>query len=1171
MAIYKGLNVSLYLGDVDNLTNSLSNLGLEIADLDRIRGLGTLITRNEFHLLSGLDLDQEKETYSLYRSANVLNNELLGIQDISRPMDFNIRVNDQLRAGAIKYSFLQFNNDGSFVNKSADISTSRVSSWSKIGAGPIFYGADVNINPFDSITSAYGDPNKSIVSLDNTGTGSTADATLIIQGEISPKRFEAEETTDLVTLNINGEDKQFYAMRSIPTSFFGYFRNASLTYETEPGISDATPTFVFADLSTDPPVEIPINGSNTGDTINFSVTRSSDRRIDLYFRPDGFKLLRLQNIKMLEFPNTVLKNLETIDVAFNDISEMPDWYTIAGAGIVGHEIGLKKVTMTDNGLDRSPLSANTQLHSLPSSVEELYINGCFRDNVTIDIASLPNADVDAAAGTPNAPSKLKTLQFDAYYSSYGARQMTDTGVTPEINENEIRTYYVRRQPYRTLAKSVQDSTTLQTLNCHNLNLTGGAVTRGTNVGASANITIASNVISSIDMAENAVNIINVSNKTNLTKYYHYRNWSGGAVNIDGYFNGCSALSDLRLYHTYVTGTLNTAFTNLKSLGYLHLYNTRLGGNMGPGALVGNDALYYLNVSHGTYDTQINNSNNFFGNSVTDQLNPIPDNLGSQYSGGYYAGKMQNSATDTPYDDAYSRPAGEDYYLIVADKEDEFIGSYTQVTNHCNNLVSGGFSDWDVPTPAELELMYRNLKPTTASNDTSEPDLQAGGGNPHSVPAYNRTYTSNSPGQSAISIFKSGGSQALSLSDMQNYIAGTSGWNAYNDATTSVSGSRVEVIQDAGSQDGGVWKGPFTIPSGAYNFKARIRYIAGTGSPDDVDVEIRTAPDGGGTRVLYDTIAANIDAITDQTAEQLYTQIPGGTYYLHFTSERMDFSIDEFSLQNVGSLYYTDYQSGGDATAIDVVDGSYLEIGTNYYIKVRPVRRVPVRTGIQIEQEFSSDTFRPVPLMTNFYLRYRGGIRGKFPNVGYMNKIRYFYVHNTGLGGPIPDFSFANGLINLYVYNNQHDGTFQISNSRVSRIRIYNNNIEALGPVECPNMWEFHASNNNLQGNVPDWSSSSYLHDLYLSNNNLNNYVSGSFSTNRYLRKVFLNNNNLTLNDSFRILTDLALSWQARNRSNCQVNLIGNADIKESSIVQFPEFFGILEDLRGKGWTILLNP
>lgn len=441
MAIYKGLNVSLYLGDVDNLTNSLSNLGLELADLDRIRGLGTNITTAELHLLSGLDLDQEKETYSLYRSANVLNNELLSIQDISRPLDFNIRVNDQLRAGAIKYNFLEYNpantatgtlQENYVTNKSADISTSRVSSWSKIGNGPIFYGANLNLNPIDPDTGQHADTAKTVLQLNNQGTGSTANATLIIGSEITPKRFEAEETTDLVSLNVNGTTREFYAMRSIPTEFYGFFRDATLIYETEPGISTATPTFVFADLSTDPVVEIPISGSNSGDTINFSVTRATDRRIDIYYRPDGIRLLQLQNIKMLEFPNTVLKNLESINIAFNDLSDTPDWYTIAGGGIAGHTVKLRDVTMTDNGLDRSPDSANTQLHRLPSSVQNLYINGCYRDSETIDIGQLPDKDGNNSG---NAPSELRTLQFDAYYSSYNARQMSDTGVSPEINEN----------------------------------------------------------------------------------------------------------------------------------------------------------------------------------------------------------------------------------------------------------------------------------------------------------------------------------------------------------------------------------------------------------------------------------------------------------------------------------------------------------------------------------------------------------------------------------------------------------------------------------------------------------------------------------------------------------------------------------------------------------------
>ena len=109
MAIYRGLNVSLNLGDVDNLAESLTNLGLNINDLDRIRVLSDSITTQEFHLLGQLTTDQEKETYSAYRSSGAVGQRLLTLADIyNSTYDANAIINNQLRAAAVKYNFIQY-------------------------------------------------------------------------------------------------------------------------------------------------------------------------------------------------------------------------------------------------------------------------------------------------------------------------------------------------------------------------------------------------------------------------------------------------------------------------------------------------------------------------------------------------------------------------------------------------------------------------------------------------------------------------------------------------------------------------------------------------------------------------------------------------------------------------------------------------------------------------------------------------------------------------------------------------------------------------------------------------------------------------------------------------------------------------------------------------------
>jgi hypothetical protein len=153
----------------------------------------------------------------------------------------------------------------------------------------------------------------------------------------------------------------------------------------------------------------------------------------------------------------------------------------------------------------------------------------------------------------------------------------------------------------------------------------------------------------------------------------------------------------------------------------------------------------------------------------------PTVIGQAYGGGFYAGQIGTSSVATHYlvigpvasaqstlqwknanTDTPNSVSDIDGPQNTADMVADGNSTVYPCAHFCNDLVTGGQTDWYMPARNELEVCYFNLKPTTTSNNTTV------GINPNAVPARASNYTSGTPAQTTAADFvTSTGAEAFS--------------------------------------------------------------------------------------------------------------------------------------------------------------------------------------------------------------------------------------------------------------------------------------------------------------------------------------------------------------------------------------------------------------------------
>jgi hypothetical protein len=173
---------------------------------------------------------------------------------------------------------------------------------------------------------------------------------------------------------------------------------------------------------------------------------------------------------------------------------------------------------------------------------------------------------------------------------------------------------------------------------------------------------------------------------------------------------------------------------------------------------------------------------FFLTPTSLLFNGITYNSGDSLQGGYFAGFISSAGTGIA-----------DLAIILAPKSTgensskawqtggTNPGTYTEwdgltnsnnvndanhpASNFCRSLSIGGYNDWYLPSLAEMNMIYRNFKPTTTSNRTNNfYNTMRIGLAPFGVTGQTSNWTAGGPPvQTSITAFITGNSQAFATS------------------------------------------------------------------------------------------------------------------------------------------------------------------------------------------------------------------------------------------------------------------------------------------------------------------------------------------------------------------------------------------------------------------------
>ncbi len=574
-----GLNVLSSFADVENKNISLQNINLPPLDLEVILGSSDAgATRNDWISFSRLVDPLYKTLDRLFRDSNTFSGLLNERAGTDGSLFGNLKINGSLSGNAIRYRYVD-GTGGSATIKIADISTSRTSAWSSaaspvLSTSPISYGARLGIRSGGALKFGTA-----------TGTGPRLQTSIVPQA----KEFPSEFPTHKIQTSIGGQTVTLYAMKGIPVVFKGFFRKLNATIKLTDLISDTPASWKIIETGNANRYSSFKNQGNTTSTIRYRSSVSRERFIQFYYNPDKIREITITSANIRSLPAVKFQSATKIDLSYNGLREFPILTTNnTPSGTTGIAENLNILLLRRNPFYLSEFEnerklqnstydgsltfndgsvrTDTILDKIPSTLTQLYLEGTFYGSITQNIFA------------DRFPS-LTVFHVGRGGGAYFHPDSAGNAALPNV-ASTVETYSVTRNDFRSIGSgntsegqySINQLENLISLSLSSNYYLGGVITISSN----------NNVIKDINISGTGLQFpAGLAGKNSLVTFTATYTRSLGKLidkenSIDYRFDGCGALTSIRLYSASLSGSRFPIFTN-PSLDTLDLRYTNIRG------------------------------------------------------------------------------------------------------------------------------------------------------------------------------------------------------------------------------------------------------------------------------------------------------------------------------------------------------------------------------------------------------------------------------------------------------------------------------------------------------------------------------------------------------------------------------------------------------------------